>query len=158
MAFKFKPVFGYTVVYVENVAKSVDFYAKASGYNVRRLDESHSYYKCIYSLKNIMGCEGFNFGYRCGELESGQTTIAFTPKYQHETDKLTGAVQVPRSDSERTPMELCFVYSHVDTAYKRAVAVRQPEKKEWGQRVDYVRDIDGITVRMGSHVHPPKQA
>ncbi|KAB2073749.1 hypothetical protein ES319_A07G105600v1 [Gossypium barbadense] len=136
MAFKFKPVFGYTVVYVENVAKSVDFYAKASGYNVRRLDESH----------------------RCGELESGQTTIAFTPKYQHETDKLTGAVQVPRSDSERTPMELCFVYSHVDTAYKRAVAVSQPEKKEWGQRVDYVRDIDGITVRMGSHVHPPKQA
>ncbi|KAH1130797.1 hypothetical protein J1N35_002175 [Gossypium stocksii] len=57
-------------------------------------------------------------------------------------------------------MELCFVYSHVDTAYKeqRALTVSQPENKEWVQRVGYVRDIDGITVRMGSHVHPPKQA
>ncbi|TYI73149.1 hypothetical protein E1A91_D07G111200v1 [Gossypium mustelinum] len=124
MAFNLKPVFGYTVVYVKNVAKSVDFYAKASGYNVHRLYESH----------------------RWGELESGQSTIAVTPKHQLETDKLTGAV--PRSDRERPPMGLCFVYSHVDTAYKRAVSVSQPENKEWGQRVGYVRDIDGITVRM----------
>ncbi|KAL1090686.1 hypothetical protein V6Z11_D07G106700 [Gossypium hirsutum] len=119
MAFNLKPVFGYTVVYVKNVAKSVDFYAKASGYNVHRLYESHS-------------------------------TIAFTPKHQLETDKLTGAV--PRSDRERPPMGLCFVYSHVDTAYKRAVSVSQPENKEWGQRVGYVRDIDGITVRMEAMV------
>ncbi|KAK8288187.1 hypothetical protein V6Z12_D07G109400, partial [Gossypium hirsutum] len=152
MAFNLKPVFGYTVVYVKNVAKSVDFYAKASGYNVHRLYESHRYYKCIYSLKNIMGCEWFNFGYGWGELESGQSTIAFTPKHQLETDKLTGAV--PRSDRERPPMGLCFVYSHVDTAYKgqRAVSVSQPENKEWGQRVGYVRDIDGITVRMEAMV------
>lgn len=65
-----------------------------------------------------MGCEWFNFGYRWGELESGQTTIAFTPKHQHETDELTGAVQVPKSDRERPPMELCFVYSDVNTAFK----------------------------------------
>lgn len=38
-----KPAFGYTIVYVKDVAKSVDFYAKAFGYNVRRLDDSHRY-------------------------------------------------------------------------------------------------------------------
>lgn len=39
-----------------------------------------------------------------------------------------------------------------------AVAVSQPEdKQEWGQRVGYVRDIDGMIVRMGSYVHPTKQ-
>ena len=38
-----------------------------------------------------------------------------------------------------------------------AVPVSDPEKKEWGQKVGYVRDIDGIVVRMGSYVSPPKQ-
>ncbi|OMO67721.1 hypothetical protein CCACVL1_20358 [Corchorus capsularis] len=141
MASNLKPTFGYTIVYVKDVAKSIDFYAKAFGYNVRRLDESH----------------------RWGELESGQTTIAFTPRQQHETKDLTGTVQVPKSDRERAPMELCLIYSDVDAAFKRAVEngavpVSEPEdKQDWGQRVGYVRDIDGMTVRMGSHVHATKQ-
>lgn len=37
-----------------------------------------------------------------------------------------------------------------------AVAVSEPELKEWGQKVGYVRDVDGIVVRMGSHVKPSK--
>ncbi|KAK5830658.1 putative yraH [Gossypium arboreum] len=141
MASNVKPVLGYAIFYVKDVAKSVDFYAKAFGYNVRRLDESH----------------------RWGELESGQTTIAFTPKHQHETDELTGEVQVPKSDVHRPPMELCFIYSDVDAAFTRAMengamAVSEPEdKKDWGQRVGYVRDIDGMLVRMGSYVKSPKE-
>lgn len=35
---------------------------------------------------------------------------------------------------------------------KGAEAVAKPEEKEWGQRVGYVRDIDGIVVRLGTHV------
>ncbi|KAK2436098.1 dessication-induced 1VOC superfamily protein [Trifolium repens] len=134
------PAFAYTVLYVKDVAESVDFYAKAFGYSVRRLDESH----------------------RWGELESGHTTIAFTPIHQHETDDLTGAVHAAnRSKQERPPLEVCFVYTDVDAAYKRAVengavAVSEPEMKEWGQKVGYVRDIDGIIIRMGSHVKPAK--
>merc|ERR1711915_1017623 len=56
------PHYGYTVVYVKDVSKSVDFYSKAFGLTVRRLDHSR----------------------RWGELESGSTTIAFTPIEQHE--------------------------------------------------------------------------
>ncbi|KAL8505017.1 hypothetical protein ACS0TY_016281 [Phlomoides rotata] len=89
------PKCGYTVVYVKDVAKSVAFYAKAFGYPVHRLDDSH----------------------RWGELESGQTTIAFTPAKQHETNDLTGAVRVRK----RNPVEVCFDYADVDTAFKRAV-------------------------------------
>ncbi|XP_059664433.1 uncharacterized protein LOC132310260 [Cornus florida] len=138
MASLLSPAFAYTVVYVKDVAKSVAFYAKAFGYTVRRLDESH----------------------RWGELESGQTTIAFTPLHQHETDDLTGAVRIPRSGNERAPVEICFAYQDVDAAFKRAVEngavpVREPEEKEWGQKVGYVRDIDGIVVRMGSYVNEP---
>ncbi|CAK9164559.1 unnamed protein product [Ilex paraguariensis] len=134
------PAFAYTVVYVKDVAKSVAFYAKAFGYTVRRLDESH----------------------RWGELESGQTTIAITPAQQHETDDITGAVKTPQSGSERAPVEICFAYEDVDAAYKRAVEngavpVSEPEERKWGQKVGYVRDIDGMVVRMGSHVKPSKQ-
>jgi len=37
-----------------------------------------------------------------------------------------------------------------------AVPVSEPEMKEWGQKVGYVRDIDGIVIRMGNHVKPAK--
>ncbi|XP_074267860.1 uncharacterized protein LOC141591442 [Silene latifolia] len=139
MAASLNPAYGYTVVYVKEVAKSVAFYEKAFGYNVRRLDQSR----------------------RWGELESGQTTIAFTPIHQHETDEVTGSVHTAQSKRERGPIEVCFDYADVDTAYKRAVEngaepVSEPEEKEWGQKVGYVRDIDGMVVRLGSHVTPPK--
>ncbi|KAH7862143.1 hypothetical protein Vadar_000715 [Vaccinium darrowii] len=139
MASKLSPTFAYTTVYVKDVAKSVEFYANAFGYTVRRLDESH----------------------RWGELESGQTTLAFTPAHQHETDDLTGTVQMPRSGRERNAVEVCFDYQDVDAAYKRAVEngavpVSEPEEKEWGQKVGYVRDLDGVVVRMGSYVRQPK--
>ncbi|XP_047333492.1 uncharacterized protein LOC124937021 [Impatiens glandulifera] len=127
--------FAYTVVYVKDVAKSVTFYANAFGYAVRRLDDNNKW----------------------GELESGQTTIAFTPIHQRETDDRTGEVQLPHSQRERNPVEVCFDYPDVDLAYKRAVdngalPVSAPEEKPWGQKVGYVRDIDGIVVRMGSYV------
>lgn len=43
MTSNLNPAFGYTVVYVRDVAKSVAFYASAFGYNVRRLDNSHKF-------------------------------------------------------------------------------------------------------------------
>ena len=57
-------------------------------------------------------------GSRWGELESGQTTIAFTPLHQHETDDLTGTVHTLGSRGERQPIEVCFAYPDVDAAYK----------------------------------------
>ncbi|KAJ4764095.1 Dessication-induced 1VOC superfamily protein [Rhynchospora pubera] len=136
MASNLSPAFAYTVVYVRDVAKSVAFYTSAFGYNVRRLDQSHKW----------------------AELESGPTTIAFTPLHQRETDVLTGEVQMPDSKGERNPVEICFDYADVDAAYKRAVdngalPVSSPEPKNWGQKVGYVRDIDGIVVRLGSSVN-----
>ncbi|KAF8030864.1 hypothetical protein BT93_D0144 [Corymbia citriodora subsp. variegata] len=134
------PALAYVVVYVKDVAKSVAFYSKAFGYTVRRIDEAH----------------------RWGELESGQTTIAFTPLHQRETDDLTGVVHTAKSGRDRPPVEVCFAYKDVDAAYKRAVEngaapVSEPEEKEWGQKVGYVRDIDGNVIRMGSYVQAPKQ-
>ena len=55
-------------------------------------------------------------------MESGETTIAFTPLHQHETDDLTGSVQTG-SGGERQPVEICFAYSDVDAAYKVCIYI-----------------------------------
>nr|AAT45010.1 unknown [Xerophyta humilis] len=137
MAANLRPVYGYTVFYVKDVTESVAFYAKAFGYRVRRVDNSN----------------------RWGELESGETTIAFTPMHQKETDGRSGVVHIPEP-GEKNPVEVCLAYEDVDAAYKRAVEngavpVSPPEDQVWGQKVGYVRDINGITVRLGSHVKEP---
>eukprot|EP01018_Ginkgo_biloba_P033592 Gb_14619 [translate_table: standard] len=131
------PRFAYTVVYVKDVAKSAEFYSKAFGFNIRRLDHSR----------------------RWGELESGSTTIAFTPLEQHETD-ITGGVQTAAKNEPRHNVEICFTYKDVDSAFKHAVEkgalpVAAPEAKEWGQKVGYVRDTDGVMIRMGSLIVEP---
>ncbi|CAL9057458.1 unnamed protein product [Musa banksii] len=131
MARQLVPAFAYTAVYVKDVARSVAFYSDAFGYKVRRAPPPST--------------------------PPGQTTIAFTPLHQRETDERTGAVRTPAREGERGPVEVCFDYPDVDAAYKRAVdsgavPVSPPEVKEWGQKVGYVRDMDGIVVRMGSHV------
>ncbi|MQM09670.1 hypothetical protein Taro_042548, partial [Colocasia esculenta] len=115
-----RPAFTYIVLYVENIAKSVEF-TRMPLTNVRCLDNSH----------------------RWGVLETGQTTIAFTPVHQHETDVLTGVVR--HADRERAPLEVCFAYADVDAAYKAffeqravengAVPVSAPEE-EWGAPTD----------------------
>lgn len=95
---------------------------------------------------------------RWAELESGATTIAFTPLHQRETDELSGAVQLPDSSAAgRGSVEVCFAYADVDAAYRRAVdngavAVSAPEDKPWGQKSGFVRDMDGNIVRIASYV------
>jgi len=78
---------------------------------------------------------------------------------QHETE-ITGGVRIAEKDEPRHNVELCFTYRDVDAAFKHAVkagatAVLDPESKEWGQKVGYVRDIDGVMIRMGSFVAEP---
>lgn len=51
-------------------------------------------------------------------------------------------------------MLICWDYQRA--VENGAAPVSQPEAKEWNQKVGYVRDIDGIVVRICSHVNPPK--
>ncbi|NP_001146848.1 uncharacterized LOC100280456 [Zea mays] len=131
-----KPKLAYIILYVRDVEKAASFYDAAFGYTVRRLDQSRKW----------------------AELESGATTIAFTPLHQRETDELSGAVQLPDSSAAgRGSVEVCFAYADVDAAYKRAVdngavAVSAPEDKPWGQKSGFVRDMDGNIVRIASYV------
>jgi catechol 2,3-dioxygenase-like lactoylglutathione lyase family enzyme len=127
--------FGYTILYVRDVAAALDFYERAFGQERRFVHESGQY----------------------AELETGTTTLAFAA---HELAALSvpAAFNGGARDDHRGPaFEICFVTDDVEAAFARAVdagAVEAslPARKPWGQEVAYVRDLDGNLVEIASPV------
>ena len=119
--------FGYTILYVRDVAASLEFYERALAQRQRLLHESGEY----------------------AELETGDTTLAFA---SHEL----AAANVPGvAPSEGSAFEVCFVTDDVPGAYERAMkagaeALGEPQTRPWGQQVAYVRDPDGNLVELAS--------
>ncbi|TAG46444.1 MAG: VOC family protein [Betaproteobacteria bacterium] len=124
--------FGYTIIYVPNVAESLSFFENAFGLTRRFLHESGDY----------------------GELETGATTLAFAA---HELGEVHFPGGFVRANQSALPlgMEIAFISDNVETAHQRAltsgaVELRAPEQKPWGQTVSYVRCPDGTLVELCS--------
>jgi catechol 2,3-dioxygenase-like lactoylglutathione lyase family enzyme len=119
--------FGYTILYVRDVAASLEFYERAFGLERRLLHESGQY----------------------AELDTGSTALAFAA---HEL-----AAESVRELAQADPagFEVCLVDEDVEGAYARAVeagaeAVSEPEERPWGQHTAYVRDPDGTLIEIAS--------
>jgi len=121
--------FGYTIVYVKDVAAALSFFENAFGLTRRFVHES---------------------GY--GELSTGETTLAFAT---HEM----GAKNLPRgyvaADSSPLPLgiEIALVTEDVGAAHAKAIShgakeIAAPVEKPWGQTVSYVRSPDGILIEL----------
>lgn len=126
--------FGYTIVYVPDVAASLAFFTKAFGFKTRFMHESGDY----------------------GELETGQTTLAFAAHSVGEANFPTGHVQAHSSD-QPLGVEVGFVTENLLKAHKRALKagateLSAPIIKQWGQAVSYVRCPDGTLVELCSPV------
>jgi lactoylglutathione lyase len=122
--------FGYTILYVRDVAASVDLYERAFGQRRRFVHDSGQY----------------------AELDTGSTTLSLASHELAEAN-LPGAFRRPVG--EATAFEVCFVTDDVAGAYDRAVRegaepVTPPQTKPWGQDVAYVRDADGNLVELAS--------
>ena len=122
--------YGYTIVYVGSVEKTLEFYKDAFGFKVRFLHESKSY----------------------GELETGQTVLAFA---SHEMGEMNLNGKYLKGDVSEKPfgIELAFVVDDIEEAYKKAVSagaipIKAPAQKPWGQIVGYVRAIDGSIIEL----------
>lgn len=122
--------FGYTIVYVSDVAASLDFFERAFGLSRRFLHESGGY----------------------GELETGTTALAFA---QHEVARSNLGHDYLSAGVSASPlgMEVGLVTDDVPAAYDRAVkagaqALAAPVAKPWGQTVAYVRCPDGTLVEL----------
>ena len=122
--------FGYTILYVRDVAASVELYERAFGQRRRFVHESGDY----------------------AELDTGETTLSFASHGLAESN-LPDAFQRPNGAA--TPFEVCFVTEDVAGAFDRAVRegaepVTSPQTKPWGQDVAYVCDPDGNLVELAS--------
>ena len=105
--------FGYTIVYVPNVAASLAFFEQAFGFTRRFLHESGTY----------------------GELETGATTLAFADHALGEMNFPGGHVEAHHSP-QPLGMELGFVTPDVATAHSTALAagateLSAPQTKPW---------------------------
>lgn len=126
--------FGYTIVYVPDVAASLQFFTQAFGFECRFLHESGDY----------------------GELETGQTTLAFASHALGEMNFPAGHVEAHAS-AKPLGVELAFVTDDVPQAHQNAVAagaaeLAAPVTKPWGQTVSYVRCPDGSLVELCSPI------
>ena len=90
--------FGYTILYVSDVASSLDFYERALGQRRRFLHESGDY----------------------AELDTGETALAFAA-HELAAANLPGVYRPEERPSARPPFEVCFVTDNVQAAFDRAV-------------------------------------
>lgn len=121
---------GYAIIYVPDVSASVAFFERAFGLSRRFLHESGAY----------------------GELETGETTLAFA---SHELGDMNfpGGHVAAHDSPKPLGFEVALVTSDVTAAHENAVAagaseLTPPRQKPWGQVVSYVRCPDGILVEL----------
>ena len=125
--------FGYTIIYVSDVAASLKLFEKAFGLKTRFLHES-SY----------------------GELETGETTLAFA-SHQLGTDNLSAGYVASDSSTQPLGIEIALVTDSVIQVHEHAVShgatsLKEPTAKPWGQTISYVRCPDETLVELCSPV------
>jgi len=123
--------FGYTIIYVPDVPASLAFFGKAFGLPTRFVHEADY-----------------------GELETGQTALAFAAHHLGSNNLPAGYVAADRAP---TPLgiEIALVTESVVAAHAKAVSagatsIQEPAVKPWGQTVSYVRCPDGTLVELCS--------
>jgi lactoylglutathione lyase len=122
--------FGYTILYVADVEKSITFYENAFGFERKFITPENDY----------------------GELNTGQTTIAFASTTLANSNLKNGFLE---SNLEHKPfaIELGFVTDNISETIEKAIKAgakmtEEPKQKPWGQTVSYIRDIDGFLIEI----------
>lgn len=128
--------FGYTIVYVPDVAASLQFFGAAFGLKTRFLLDTGDY----------------------GELETGETTLSFASHELGHSNFAGGHVEA-HSSTQPLGIELAFVTADVQAGFEQAVragarVVAAPVEKPWGQTVAWVRCPDGSLVELCSPMAP----
>ncbi|WP_138506364.1 VOC family protein [Nostoc sp. PA-18-2419] len=124
--------FGYTVIWVDDVVKTVEFYEKAFGLVRRTLvDKGHFIW---------------------AEIETGNTTLAFSSS--SEAHKLFPSGFHPNEATQPpTLIQISFITPDVGSAYMRAIGagaktLDAPKTQPGGQTIARVRDLNGVLVSL----------
>lgn len=124
--------FAYTIIYVPDVLKTLEFYERAFGFK-RKFVHENNY----------------------AELETGGTILAFASEGMRTLNGVETCDN--RMENKAAGIEIAFVTEQVEEDYRKAVeqgaaALKKPVKKPWGQTVGYVRDCNGCLVELCSPV------
>ncbi|EPR66425.1 Lactoylglutathione lyase [Cyclobacterium qasimii M12-11B] len=115
---------------MDNVKETIAFYEKAFGFHKKFVTPENDY----------------------GELLSGETTISFASIALGNSNFSKGYNPMVKSDKP-AGMEMAFVSENIEEDFKRALDAGATEfeaikEKPWGQKVGYLRDINGILIEI----------
>lgn len=122
--------YAYTILYVEDVKRTLDFYEKAFGFLRKFISPENDY----------------------AELLSGETTIAFASIELGKSNFKNGFEKVSKSQKP-FGVELAFTSENIESDFKKAIdegAIEYESIKEkpWGQKVGYLRDNNGFLIEI----------
>ncbi|HBJ68191.1 MULTISPECIES: VOC family protein [Alcaligenes] len=122
--------FGYTIIYVPDVGQALDYFNRAFGLTTKMLHETGLY----------------------GELETGQTTLAFAAEMLAYMNYPKGHLSAHASDVPLA-IEIALVCDDVPAAHAKALAeggteLAPPQNKPWGQMVSYVQTPERVVVEL----------
>lgn len=128
--------YAYTILYVADVPQTVAFYHKALGFEPKFITPEKDY----------------------GEMVSGATTLAFASLELGTSNFKQGFTE---STLEEKPfgIELAFTTQEVEQLMQRAIEngailLEEVKEKPWGQKVGYVRDINGFILEICTPISP----
>lgn len=122
--------YGYTIIYVENVGETIDFYERAFGFHRKFVTPENDY----------------------GELLSGETTISFASFELGNANFKKGFEKINLS-VRPVGVEMAFVTEKIEADFEKAIKAGATifegiVEKPWGQKVGYLRDNNGFLIEI----------
>lgn len=122
--------FAYTILYVQNVTNTVEFYEKAFGFTRKFITPDNDY----------------------AELLVGETTLSFASITLAQSNLKDGFTESQLTEKP-FGIEIGFTTHNVEETVAKAknagaTIVENPKTKPWGQIVAYLRDLDGFLIEI----------
>lgn len=117
--------YAYTILYVDDVLKTIEFYEKAFNFTRNFITPENEY----------------------GELISGETTIAFATIDIGKSNFKTGFKKITNS-KKPFGVELAFEKDFQKAINYGATEFEPLTEKPWGQTVGYLRDNNGFLIEI----------
>lgn len=122
--------FAFTILYVDNVPETIEFYENAFGFSRKFISPENDY----------------------AELITGETTIAFASTELGNSNFKNGFEKISNS-KKPFGIELAFTSENIDADFQHALHSGAEEyepivEKPWGQKVGYLRDNNGFLIEI----------
>lgn len=122
--------YAYTIIYVENVTETIQFYEQAFGFQRKFITPEKDY----------------------GELDTGGTTISFA-SLELGTSNFSKGIDKVDKTKKTIGIELAFTTEDIEVDFHNAIdhgaiIFEKIVQKPWGQKVGYLRDINGVLIEI----------